>query len=153
MEKPPNTLSGSTSLIEKPKTFLYHRVPEGMRGNVLYPLNALKGVHTDLYVHEAKKYEGREHIMEQFLPTLEAAQRSGQVEINKVNASAKIRWKFLFYRLLVVFTGNQPNLGMLCNFQQPTPANALLGSLSRLTSIGRNQYLAHMNFSAFSWPC
>lgn len=73
MEGGPSIDTKSNLHAEKPKTFLYHRVPEGMRGNVLYPLNALKGVHTDLYVHEAGKYRGREHIMEQFLPTLEAA--------------------------------------------------------------------------------
>jgi len=53
--------------------FLYHMVPEDMRGTVLHPLNSLKDQHPDLYVAKSAKYENRQHVMEQFLPTLEAA--------------------------------------------------------------------------------
>ncbi|MBU1292623.1 hypothetical protein KJ819_01000 [Patescibacteria group bacterium] len=57
----------------KAPAFLYHMVPEDMRGDSLHPLNSLKDVHPDLYVAKSAKYEDRLHIMEQFLPTLEAA--------------------------------------------------------------------------------
>jgi hypothetical protein len=55
------------------KTFLYHMVPQDMRGATLHPLNSLKEIHPDLYIKNAAEYEGREHVMKRFLPTLEAA--------------------------------------------------------------------------------
>jgi hypothetical protein len=55
------------------KSFLYHRVPEDMRGTTLHPLNSLKDMHPDLYVEKSAKYKGREHVMEEFIPTLKAA--------------------------------------------------------------------------------
>lgn len=48
-------------------------VPQDMRGTTLHPLNELKTIHPDLFASQAGKYEGRSHIMEQFIPTLEAA--------------------------------------------------------------------------------
>lgn len=51
-------------------TFLYHRVPEQMIGDVLYPLNQLKDLHPNVYAEQIKKYEGREFVMEQQVPIL-----------------------------------------------------------------------------------
>lgn len=48
--------------------FLYHLVPPAMQGSVLYPLNDLKDIYPDTYAYEIKKYEGREHVMEQKIP-------------------------------------------------------------------------------------
>lgn len=45
--------------------FVYHMVPNDMRGHVLFPLNDLKKRFPDLYAEEAKKYEGRARIMDQ----------------------------------------------------------------------------------------
>lgn len=55
------------------KTYLYHRVPEDMKGNILHPLNILKDINPELYLVKAKKYSNREHVMQQFIPTLECA--------------------------------------------------------------------------------
>ncbi|MBP6904494.1 MAG: class I SAM-dependent methyltransferase [Candidatus Pacebacteria bacterium] len=41
-----------------------------MEGDILYPLNTLKETNRELYEKQAKKYIGREHVMEQFIPTL-----------------------------------------------------------------------------------
>ena len=38
--------------------FLYHHVPEGQIGDVIYPLNQLKVLYPDLYGHHYKKYDG-----------------------------------------------------------------------------------------------
>lgn len=51
-------------------TYLYHWVPKNMQGDVLYSLNVLKEKHPNLYEYYANIYEGREHVMEQFIPTL-----------------------------------------------------------------------------------
>jgi hypothetical protein len=59
--------------IKKEKSYLYHMVPADMQGTVLHPLNSLKQSHPELYVAKASKYQGREHVMDQFLPTLECA--------------------------------------------------------------------------------
>lgn len=44
--------------------FLYHMVPSGMIGNVLYPLNALKEMYPELYNSYIEKYKGREILTE-----------------------------------------------------------------------------------------
>ncbi len=51
--------------------YLYHLVPEGMRGAVLYPLNQLKEVYPEAYEAQAKKYHGRESTMLQKIPRLD----------------------------------------------------------------------------------
>ncbi len=55
----------------KEKIYLYHRVPANMKGDILYPLNALKDMNSDVYLSTVKKYYGRKHIMEQLIPVLE----------------------------------------------------------------------------------
>ncbi len=69
MEKAP----GTENLDTKKKTFLYHLVPEYMKGDVLHPLNSLQDIHPEIYAKEVSKYEGRKEVMELFIPTLEAA--------------------------------------------------------------------------------
>lgn len=55
------------------KRYLYHMIPVDMQGTVLHPLNTLKDIHPDLYLAKANKYNNRRHIMDQFIPTLEAS--------------------------------------------------------------------------------
>ncbi len=55
------------------KQYLYHMVPKEVKGEFLHPLNVLKREDLDLYLKEAKKYEGREHIMEKPIPTLDGS--------------------------------------------------------------------------------
>ena len=50
--------------------YLYHWVPDNMKGDVLYPLNILKNIDTDIYTAAASKYVGREKVMEQIIPGL-----------------------------------------------------------------------------------
>lgn len=50
--------------------YLYHWVPEGMTGNILYPLNTLKSKYPDLYAKHATKYAGRENLMDITIPVL-----------------------------------------------------------------------------------
>ncbi len=52
-------------------THLYHRVPEEMRGDILYPLNILKDREPDLYTKEVAKYVGREYLLLDKIPTLD----------------------------------------------------------------------------------
>lgn len=51
-------------------TFLYHRAPPKMKGDILYPLNQLKNIDLDLYEQAFSKYKGREHIPQQHIPQL-----------------------------------------------------------------------------------
>lgn len=51
--------------------YLYHWVPNNMRGDVLYPLNSLKSIYPDLYDFQAHKYEGREYLMAVKVPVLD----------------------------------------------------------------------------------
>lgn len=50
--------------------YLYHRIPADMRGSILYPLNVLKNKHPEVYNEELRKYKGREHVLNQRIPTL-----------------------------------------------------------------------------------
>jgi len=50
------------------KYFLYHLVPKNIRGDILYPLNILKGIYPDIYQYQVNKYFGREYIIEQRIP-------------------------------------------------------------------------------------
>lgn len=51
--------------------YLYHMVPREMVGTILYPLNTLKYTHPDLFSEYAKKYSGREQVLERRIPTLD----------------------------------------------------------------------------------
>jgi len=51
-------------------SFVYHRVPANLQGNILYPLNILKTKYSKQYQEHAKKYEGRLQIMKQTIPKL-----------------------------------------------------------------------------------
>ncbi len=57
--------------INKNKTYLYHMVPEDMKGTLLQPLNFLRETNPDLYLSKVGKYKDRNHVMEQFIPALE----------------------------------------------------------------------------------
>lgn len=50
--------------------YLYHRVPVGMVGTILYPLNILKEIQPELYIHHRKKYDGREELLTAEVPPL-----------------------------------------------------------------------------------
>jgi len=50
--------------------FLYHRVPEKLEGDILYPLNQLREVFSNSYDFSVKKYEGREYLLDTIIPTL-----------------------------------------------------------------------------------
>ena len=50
--------------------YLYHRVPDNMQGSVLYPLNVLKEKFPEAYSAHARKYKGREAVMESVIPPL-----------------------------------------------------------------------------------
>ena len=52
------------------QSFIYHHVPIDMIGTTLYPLNQLKKDYPELYQFHRKKYEKREHILEQRIPVL-----------------------------------------------------------------------------------
>lgn len=51
--------------------YLYHRVPPNLSGSTLYPLNKLKTVLPEVYEAEVKKYTGREHILNDKIPTFD----------------------------------------------------------------------------------
>jgi len=53
--------------------YLYHRVPDGMEGTILYPLNQLKELMPEVCARQAAKYAGREFIMERKIGILNCA--------------------------------------------------------------------------------
>lgn len=50
--------------------YLYHTVPEYIKGNFLMPHNELKKHYPRLYNKEIKKYQGRKLVMTKFIPPL-----------------------------------------------------------------------------------
>lgn len=51
--------------------FVYHRCQPDMVGTTLYPLNALKALHPDLYARQVAKYVGREAVLDFRIPFLD----------------------------------------------------------------------------------
>lgn len=51
--------------------YLYHRVPDNMKGHILYPLNSLKDKFFDVYEKEVQKYKGREFLLGVRIPILD----------------------------------------------------------------------------------
>jgi hypothetical protein len=51
--------------------YLYHAVPEKMKGRILYPLNALKNKYPKIYSHEIKKYIGRGRVLSIRIPKMD----------------------------------------------------------------------------------
>lgn len=50
--------------------YVYHFVPEEMKGAILYPLNKLKVLYPDTYEKQNKKYQSREQVKETEIPDL-----------------------------------------------------------------------------------
>ncbi len=48
--------------------YLYHWVPKGLQGTILYPLNILKEIFPEAYARAASKYENRKELMEVNIP-------------------------------------------------------------------------------------
>lgn len=53
------------------ENYVYHRVVENMRSTTLYPLNQLKTKFPDAYEEHIQKYNGREHLLDTKIPTLD----------------------------------------------------------------------------------
>lgn len=51
--------------------FVYHMVPNDLRGNVIYPLNQLVAIHADLYEQQKAKYINREASMDFRIPGID----------------------------------------------------------------------------------
>jgi hypothetical protein len=50
---------------------VYHWKPRDFRGDHIYPLNALRQIHPDLYETQRAKYRGREWLLEERVPLLD----------------------------------------------------------------------------------
>lgn len=51
--------------------YLYHRVPENMKGKTLYPLNQLKTKHPKVYRENIEKYKHRKYVLNKEIPPLD----------------------------------------------------------------------------------
>ncbi|OGY31719.1 MAG: hypothetical protein A3C02_00670 [Candidatus Andersenbacteria bacterium RIFCSPHIGHO2_02_FULL_45_11] len=67
-EQLPRQSNESQESHEEPVEYLYHRVPDNLVGDTLYPLNELRETHPDVYELAKSKYEGREEITEKTIP-------------------------------------------------------------------------------------
>ncbi len=50
--------------------YLFHRVPENIKGKILYPLNRLKNIYPQAYKKHVKKYKNREYLLNEKIPYL-----------------------------------------------------------------------------------
>ena len=50
--------------------YLYHMVPDNMKGNVLFPLNELRKKYPEVYKEKIKKYIGRKSVLRIRIPYL-----------------------------------------------------------------------------------
>lgn len=52
-------------------TYLYHGIPEDMRGDSLLPLSKMLSIDPELSIKYLKKYDGREELLERTIPLLD----------------------------------------------------------------------------------
>ena len=52
-------------------SIIYHMIPQNFMGNTLHPLNQLKTHLPDIYAAQARKYVGREVLMQRKVPLLD----------------------------------------------------------------------------------
>ncbi len=52
------------------KKYVYHRLPEKMDGDVVFPLNTMEKMFPDIFAKEVQKYHGREVLREREICTL-----------------------------------------------------------------------------------
>ena len=50
--------------------YLYHMVPEDMKGKILMPLNEIRNKYPKIYEEEIRKYKGREVLLSKNVPIL-----------------------------------------------------------------------------------
>ncbi|TSC55432.1 MAG: hypothetical protein G01um101418_916 [Parcubacteria group bacterium Gr01-1014_18] len=89
-------------------SYLYHLVPENMKGSILFPLNELKDKHSELYNQYVKKYEGRKELMEQIIPALNCKWNDvlhmlavNPLEVKEAlkKTGVNLNWKARFYKI------------------------------------------------------
>lgn len=64
-------MRGSKSVYNEPMTYIYHGVPEEMKGNELIPLSRMQSTYLALSDKYLEKYKGREEIIERTIPLLD----------------------------------------------------------------------------------
>lgn len=50
--------------------FIYHRVPEGMTGNIVYPLSELKELYPEIFEVRSKHHHYPPHVLDDSIPRL-----------------------------------------------------------------------------------
>jgi hypothetical protein len=50
--------------------FVYHKVPEKMSGNIIYPLSTLRELHPDLYENRTERHKNQPKVLEDSIPRL-----------------------------------------------------------------------------------
>ncbi|MBK6505924.1 MAG: hypothetical protein IPG02_09690 [Ignavibacteria bacterium] len=88
--------------------FLYHRAPINLRGNILYPLNELKDIYSDIYEHHLIKYVGREQLLKHQIPILGclwndvlhfSAVHPGEIKKSLIEAGDKKEFKLRYFQV------------------------------------------------------
>ncbi|MDQ7797406.1 MAG: hypothetical protein RDU76_00495 [Candidatus Edwardsbacteria bacterium] len=52
------------------REIVYHKVPDELQGDTIYPLNRLKDIFPGVYQKQAAKYTGRENLLQRKVPIL-----------------------------------------------------------------------------------
>jgi hypothetical protein len=50
--------------------FVYHKVPEKMSGNIIYPLNMLRDIHPELYEVRTERHRNQPKVLDDSIPRL-----------------------------------------------------------------------------------
>jgi len=69
-----NTPKKATNIENETKSFLYHMVPEDMKGSVLHPLNDLENKYPEIFKKKTEKYQDNEYrqkLMQKVITALE----------------------------------------------------------------------------------
>ena len=117
------------------KYWLYHKVPENMFGETIYPLNTLKKIRPGIFQQAVQKYAGREHLLIRQIPYLDCLWNDvvfmaavNPIIVNEKFASVgyaqmhfsyfKIDYTTLDKSALLVYTATSYKRGVLENYTE-----------------------------------
>lgn len=139
--------------------YLYHKVPQnGVKGNVLYPLNILKNIYPYLYQFEVAKYTGREKDMQKVIPVLNCMWND-VLHLSPVSprdickelivAGRKDDFSFTYFKVdpsvieranAVIYLFSYDNNGAIDNNEIVPYAPELVSKYTQVTSLAKKNY-------------
>lgn len=123
------------------EAYLYHLLPVNLRGNILYPLNALIERFPDIYKRQVKKYAGREYLTRQRIPRLNCLWND-VLHLSPVSP--------LKIKQALITAGSDPNFTISCYRIDPTIIEARKAIVYLFTYGNERDKMEEKDFMAYN---